>query len=222
MTTHSTSNSSKYSTLFKNLLAAIVLIVLSVGATLWVYRHWFAPTPPKIDVITTQGILKQIQQLNRLETVAYHVATVVTSRKEGTWNKLWQDQQKGLFVASGRVIAGLDLSKLTAQQVQVSADGKMIHIQLPAVEIFSTNLDKIELYDIQTGLFGLVDVDPQILSNAQQGARQQIYSTACQGGVLKTANLNAQKQIQTLFALTKAQVTVSNAAVPTCPHQLPS
>lgn len=218
MTTDSTSNSSTNSTLFKNILAVLVLIVLSMGATLWVYRHWFAPATPKVEVMTTQGVLKQIQQLNRLETVAYHVATVVTSRKEGSWNKLWQDQQKGLFVVSGRVIAGLDLSKLTAQQVQVSADGKTIHIQLPAVEIFSTNLDKIELYDIQTGLFGLVDVDPQIFSSAQAAARQQIYSTACQGGVLKTANLNAQKHIQTLFALTQAQVTVSVAPLPSCPQ----
>lgn len=35
----------------------------------------------------------------------YNVDTVITSQKQGNWYALWQDQQKALFVAHGRVQA---------------------------------------------------------------------------------------------------------------------
>lgn len=196
----------------------IVLLMLVICiATALISIFWYQKQQPAIDVITRAGVLQRIQHLNNLETVGFHIDTVVTSQREGSWNRLWQDQQKGLFVVSGRVVAGLNLSKLRPEQVTVSEDGKMIHIKLPPVEILSSSLDKTEIYDIKTGLFGLVDIDPQLLTEAQTAARQQIVSTACQSGILNIANENAQKQMESLFTLTQAKVTVDSAPVPSCP-----
>nr|WP_241879323.1 hypothetical protein [Psychrobacter sp. PraFG1]UNK06076.1 hypothetical protein MN210_05185 [Psychrobacter sp. PraFG1] len=50
---------------------------------------------PKIQTVSRDGVVSKIQQLNRLETVAYNVDTVITSEQPGSWQRLWQDQQKG-------------------------------------------------------------------------------------------------------------------------------
>ncbi len=195
-------------------IAVMVMVISTFAAIASVL--WYKEQQPEIEVITRSGVLQRIQHLNNLETVGFHIDTVVSSKREGTWNRLWQDQQKGLFVASGRVVAGLNLSRLTPESVTVSQDGRMIHIKLPPVEVLSSSLDKIEVYDISTGLFGFVDVDPRLLTEAQDAARNQIVRTACHSGILKIANENAQKQIESLFTLTQAKVTVDSAPVPNC------
>ncbi|MFB2538676.1 MULTISPECIES: DUF4230 domain-containing protein [unclassified Acinetobacter] len=216
MTTNPQPNSHKKGNFFsKAVLSLFVLSIVAVASAFFAMQ-WYKDKQPKIDVLTSAGVLQRIQHLSNLETVAYHIDTVVTSHKEGTWNKLWQDEQKGLFVVSGRVSAGLDLNKLTQEQVQVSEDGKNIRIQLPAVQVLSSSLDKTEMYDVKTGLLGFVDIDPALLTEAQTAAREKIVATACQSGILKTANDNAQKQIETLFSLTQAQVTVTTSPVPNC------
>ncbi|HSP85862.1 MAG TPA: DUF4230 domain-containing protein, partial [Psychrobacter sp.] len=191
-----------------------------------------------IETITREGVVMQIQKLNRLETVAFSVDTVITSQRSGSWMKLWQDEQKALFVARGRVEAGIDLSALTPDMVQVvqpaeadvdnvaTADTNnpisimpQINITLPPSEIFSVYLDDIEIYDWQTGAFGMMQVDPKILKQAQSMAKKEVLERACRGDVMTMALENAQTQLQQLFALTGAVVTVTTQGAGSC--QLP-
>lgn len=191
-----------------------------------------------IETITREGVITQIQQLNRLQTVAFSVDTVITSERPGSWMKLWQDEQKGLFIARGRVEAGIDLSALTPEMVQVvqpepvsgndvqntetntsAALMPQINITLPPSEIFSVYLDDIEIYDWQTGAFGLMQVDPKILAQAQSMAKKEVLERACRGDVMNMALQNAQTQLQQLFALTGATVTVTTQGAGAC--QLP-
>lgn len=199
-----------------HLFRTFILLILVAALTAIAAVFWYKHQQTDLKVLTTEGVLQRIQHLNNLETVAFHIDTVVSSQKEGSWNKLWQDEQKGLFVASGRVVAGLNLSKLKPEQVKVSEQGQLIEISLPPVEILSSSLDKTEIYDIQTGLFGLIDIDPKLLTEAQLAARKQIVATACKSGILKTANDNANKQIESLFTLTQAKVIVNSSPVPHC------
>ncbi|WP_319800158.1 DUF4230 domain-containing protein [Psychrobacter sp. I-STPA6b] len=171
-----------------------------------------------METITRDGVITQIQSLNRLQTIAFSVDTIITSQRQGNWYRLWQDEQKGLFVAHGRVIAGVDLNKLTAEQVQVSEtdNGTQIEITIPKAEVFSVYLDDIEVYDLDTGLFGLVKADPDIFRQAQISGKQQVLKTACEGHMMTMALDNAQKQIQSLFSLTGATVIVHNQGVGNC------
>ena len=153
--------------------------------------------------------------------------------------KLWQDEQKALFIARGRVEAGIDLSALTPEMVQViqpiesevnnaeNADVNasvsimpQINITLPPSEIFSVYLDDIEIYDWQTGAFGMMQVDPKILKQAQSMAKAEVLERACRGDVMTMALENAQVQLQQLFALTGAVVTVTTQGAGSC--QMPS
>ncbi len=197
-------------------LKFIVLIVVLLVVLGWFFGRGFLDKPA-VSAITRDGVITEIQELNRLTTVTFSIDTVITSQKQGSWYKLWQDEQKGLFVAHGRVLAGVDLAKLSPEQVQVSyaeqTDPKIapqahIDITLPPSQIFEVFLDDIQVYDWKTGLFGIAKNDPEILNQAQVQAKQEVLQKACQGGVMTLAKDNAKKHIEGLFMLAGATVSV--------------
>jgi len=219
----------------------ILLIISFMALAFAVYTINDRTVEEPIETITREGVVTQIQQLNRLQTVAFSVDTVITSERQGSWMKLWQDEQKGLFIARGRVDAGIDLSALTPEMVQVvqaeqsntnvdeaeendaNTSASMmpqINITLPPSEIFSVYLDDLEIYDWQTGAFGLMQVDPKILEQAQIMAKEEVLERACRGDVMNMALQNAQTQLQQLFAMTGAVVTVTTQGAGAC--RLPS
>jgi hypothetical protein len=225
----------------KHPIATMSWVILLIGLAAIVFAIYSAQNKPEeapIETITREGVVTQIQQLNRLHTVAFSVDTVITSERPGSWMKLWQDEQKALFIAHGRVEAGVDLSALTPEMVQVvqpaqanadeeqvadvnspAATMPQINITLPPTEVFSVYLDDIEIYDWQTGAFGMMQVDPKILAQAQTIAKKEVLERACRGDVMNMALQNAQTQLQQLFALTGAVVTVTTQGAGAC--QLP-
>ena len=222
----------------KKPIAMMSWLVVMIGLAALIFAIYSLQKSSKeepIETITREGVVMQIQKLNRLETVAFSVDTVITSQKAGSWMKLWQDEQKGLFIARGRVEAGIDLSALTPEMVQVIAPAEaaiknaesvdannpvsimpQIHITLPPSEIFSVYLDDIEIYDWQTGAFGMMQVDPKILQQAQSMAKKEVLERACRGDVMNMALENAQTQLQQLFSLTGAVVTVTTQGAGAC------
>ena len=221
----------------KKPIAMMSWMILLIGLAAIVFAIYSVQNITKeepIETITREGVVTQIQKLNRLETVAFSVDTVITSQRPGSWMKLWQDEQKGLFIARGRVEAGIDLSALTPEMVQVvqpevnvdevqeaGANTPVsmmpkINITIPPSEIFSVYLDDIEIYDWQTGAFGMMQVDPKILQQAQSMAKKEVLERACRGDVMNMALENAQTQLQQLFSLTGAVVTVTNQGAGAC------
>lgn len=116
--------------------------------------------------------------------------------------------------------------EINANDVQEASDNTpvsmmpQIHITLPPSEIFSVYLDDIEIYDWQTGAFGMMQVDPKILQQAQSMAKKEVLERACRGDVMNLALQNAQTQMQQLFSLTGAVVTVTMQGAGAC--QMPT
>lgn len=208
----------------KPLLFAIMAVLL-ILVLLVIFLVIQNKQEPVVSAISRDGVITEIQKMARLNTVAFGVDTVITSQKQGTWYKLWQDEQKGLFVARGRVLAGIDLSKIGPEMVQVTFDEQTdpkvaphahITITLPPSEVFEVFLDDIQVYDWQTGLFGVVANDPQILNQAQASAKVEVLNKACQGDIMALATNNATEQVQGLFALTGATVVVKTKRAEEC------
>ncbi|MGP4789606.1 DUF4230 domain-containing protein [Psychrobacter sp. 1Y11] len=220
-------------------IAKISWLLLFIGLAALAFAIYVMQSNPEeepVETITREGVVTQIQQLNRLQTVAFSVDTIITSEREGSWAKLWQDEQKALFIAKGRVQAGIDLSALTPEMVQVvqptealddnneqnaSTENPVaimpkINITIPPSEVFAVYLDDIEIYDWQTGAFGMMQVDPTILEQAQSMAKKEVLERACRGDVMTLALQNAQQQLQQLFAMTGAVVTVTTQGAGAC------
>ncbi len=149
-------------------------------------------------IIQPQGpsVVEQVQALSRLETARYTVKTVLTGESTGAL-PAGLTSDKILFIAYGNVIAGVDLSKLRDEDVQVVSN--TVTMRLPAAEILSHSLDnnKSTVYDRQTGFF--TKADPNLETQIRQRAEQEIVNQAQEDGVLKTAQNNAETTLRTLL-----------------------
>ncbi|WP_416190729.1 DUF4230 domain-containing protein [Neisseria sp. CCUG12390] len=191
---------------------SVFLLAAAAAAGGWFYHGRMQSA--QTEVLSREGVLTQIRQLNRLESTAFYIDTIIRTEKKGDWRKLWQDAQSGLFIVRGKVLAGIDLDKLTADNVNI-IDGKAI-ISLPEVEILSVDLEEIEVYDIRTGHLNLLPMDKTVFKTVQEQARKQVLASACKAEILKNATTQAQGKLEDLFRLTQTPVSVYPAAVPVC------
>jgi len=152
------------------------------------------PTPTIVpDPIT---IINQIRPLARLETIQYTVEKVITAEVwQGALAPLFGDRL--LFVGHGYVIAGVDLAKLSSQDL-VYEDGQL-KVHLPDAEIFVATLDndKSYVYDRDTGL--LTHGDINLETAARQAAEEQIRQAALDDGILEQAQSNAESFVENLL-----------------------
>ncbi len=153
------------------------------------------PTPTIIpDPVT---YITEIRSLARLETIQYSIEKVITAEiGQGSFDFLFGDRL--LFVAHGKVIAGIDMSKIQPEDLRY--DGKVLYVTLPPAEVFVATLDnqKSYVYDRQTGLFtkGVYDLETQ----ARQTAEQEILKAALEDGILNQAQINAEAFLTRFFA----------------------
>jgi len=111
-----------------------------------------------------------------------------------------------LLIASGDVIAGVDLAKLKDSDVTISSDGKTITLRLPPSEIFSKSLnnDRTRVYDRQTGIFAAENKDLE--TQARSEAEGEILQAACEGGVMQKSADEAQRAVEQFVRLLDFQV----------------
>src|SRR5690606_3480330 len=97
-------------------------------------------------------IVREVRDLARLETASYSMEKVVRAERgqDVLWGALGETM---IFVAHGEVIAGVDLAKMSEDDIQV-VDPVTVQVHLPDAEIFNVVLDNNRSYvaDRDTGL----------------------------------------------------------------------
>jgi hypothetical protein len=170
------------------------------------------PTPTIRD---RGGTIQQIRSLNRLETQSYSVERIVEASVErGNFLDTFLGDRL-LLIASGTVVAGVDLSKLREGDVTISEDGERITLQLPPAEIFSKALDneRTRVYNRETGI--LADQQKDLETQARQEAESEILKAACEGGIMQKAADEAKRSMEQFLKLLDFEsVTVTTSAGP--------
>ena len=152
------------------------------------------PTPTIIpDPVT---YINEIRALARLETIQYSVEKVITGETGGgTFGAFFGD--KILFVGHGTVIAGIDMEKLTPENMRY--ENGVLTVKLPPAEIFiaALNNEKSYVYDRDTGL--LTKPDPNLETLVRQRAEEEILKAALEDGILEQAQTNAEAYLLKFF-----------------------
>jgi len=153
--------------------------------------------------VTLPAVIEQLKPLSRLQTEEYFLSTVVdVSQPRGAAGVL---TEKLVLIACGRVTAGVDLSKITEDDVRT--EGAKVIINMPPAELFDATLDD------ETGCTRVYDRDVPVLMAAtealeEQARREALSSfrqTALDNGILERATLRAQEEIARLLLLTGYQ-----------------
>ena len=138
-------------------------------------------------------VVRQIQQLQRLETVSYTMDKIISGEHANAYLPKFLAGDRLLLVVHGEVVAGINLAGLQPSDVLIQ--GQKVSIHLPAAEVFSTRIDntRTRVYSRDTGLFS--SPDPNLESEVREEAERQLRQAALQDGILKTAADNARSTI---------------------------
>ena len=156
------------------------IIVLMAGLWFGFALRKPEPEPPVM--------LKEVQALSELVTVKYVMEKVVTHEIEKTFGK-----DKVLLVAHGVVKAGIDLGKMTREDIRIA--GKAISFHLPRAEVTDFHLDEKQtfVYDRRTGL--LIQPEKNLESEARRLALGAMLTAAQTSGIHKDAEERARELI---------------------------
>src|SRR5580700_6678147 len=179
------------------MLSGAILAVILVGAVVWLSTGLGllgllrgGHTQVNVDQPT---VVRQIQQLRRLETVMYTMDKIISGEHANAYLPKFLAGDRLLLVVHGEVVAGINLAGLEPSDVLIQ--GQKVAIHLPAAEVFHTRIDnaRTKVYSRDTGLFS--SPDPNLESEVREVAEQQIQQAALQDGILKTAADNARSTI---------------------------
>lgn len=200
---------------------AVLAIMAATSVMVWriarrtVEREIFTPRERTVDLTT---LVTQVRELNRLETASMRVIHVGTITQT---YKVIPDALAGdelTFLATGDVIAGIDLSQLKPEDVWRSPDGA-INVRLPPPQVLVTRVDNKEsrVLTRKTGMLRRSDVDLE--TRARQHAEENIRREAIKKGVLGLASQNGEKKMAELLrTFGFERVRFVNARAPLSPR----
>lgn len=158
--------------------------------------------PPEPKVETRSVVIQQVRQASELTTAVFTMEAVVPTQQDAAIGGVVIGTTKLLYIARGEVRAGVDLSALTPDSVQVT--GETVRLRLPAPKILDKKIDvtRSSVYDYNRGPLGLgPDVAPNLQKLAQEEALKKIQLAACSDGILEKANDRAKLAVTSLIRI---------------------
>jgi hypothetical protein len=192
---------------FFGVVLSLVLGAVALGFFVHHARSGFAGklatmiTGRPLTVVSAPDVIEKVQRLNRLETVVYSLDTVVASSESSPVLPDVLAGDKLLMIVHGQTIAGVDMSKLQPESVEITegAQGRSIKLTLPPSQVFVTSLDeaKSRVYQRDTGL--LVKADPNLETVTRQKAQAELQAAALSDGILDAAAKNARATVTAML-----------------------
>jgi hypothetical protein len=186
------------------MLTGVLTAAILIGALIWAFTGFGLFEFDRMlhggqlhITVDQPTMIRQIRELQRLETVSYTMDKIVSGERENPVLPRFLAGDRLLLVVHGEAIAGMDLSKLQPSDVVVN--GRSVSMRLPQAEIFTVRLDnaKTRVYSRDTGLFSTPD--PSLEGEVRQEAERQIQAAALQDGILQTADKNARQTLTSML-----------------------
>lgn len=161
-------------------------------------KQLILPATPVILPSPSTILLSMEEQFDVI-TVSSEFEKIVTAERnqEALWGALGETM---VFVANGTVAAGIDMSQMSPEDIQV-LDPETVQIHLPPAQIFTEysklNNEKSYVADRDTGIF--TRADPELETAVRRVAEQQIIEAAQSSNLLQQAEENAEAEIRRLL-----------------------
>lgn len=182
------------------LFFSVLIVILIVGIVgLWKVAF------PQESVLKTTAYLEQMKDLSTLATSQAFIKTILEKEDNEIFGKEIETdfpgtKRKILLVVPGTLTAGVDLSIVTDEQLQVDEDEKSIHIELPKADFLqdpSIDFEKVETYSV-SGIFR-GDVKWEEAYSLMDEAKETMKKEAVDQGILVKAEENAQKTLKEFY-----------------------
>ncbi len=184
----------------------VLAAVLVAAAGFGVAYRWSKPVPllpplssEQVVVKPTPNVILAVRDLQRLESAELHMERVMDVRnKESHLFGLLTSEDALLLVATGDVVAGVDLAAMKEGDVETDWKARKVKIVLPPPKIFSTRLDNEHTYVYSRNVDLLARRKETLESEARTQAEKELAKAATDAGILGRANRNASRTVEGL------------------------
>jgi hypothetical protein len=166
----------------------------------------FTPKAPVASVISSQTIVTSIQPMGQLVSVSAQVAKadIGISIQQGALDACSYSAD---HVAQGAVEAGIDLTKVTAGDIQYDEKTNTYTVSLPPAQLTSCRIDFIRQYDRSLTVCPVDWDEARLLANYE--AINEFRTDSLEGGITGRAQQEAQVALGNfIHALTGATVNI--------------
>ncbi|MDQ4077388.1 MAG: DUF4230 domain-containing protein [Chloroflexota bacterium] len=177
------------------------------------------PVPtPEVDVRSV--VLQQVRGASELTTTEYIAEAIIPARQVGTLLGFEVTETRLLYIAVGEVRAGVDLSEIEREDIEVVSD--TLRLTLPPPRLLGSQVDvnRSYVYDLDRGFLNLGPEAEDLQTQAEREGLRQIVLKACEFGILEEANEEAQVVVAELMSIagfSEVIVETQPPAVDECP-----
>jgi hypothetical protein len=171
-------------------LVAVVLLLL------WGLSRARAVLPSWLSGDSTPHVTHDVV-VQQVESVAKLVSSEMTLRDVVIFeNSRYGSTKRGLYVITGKVLAGIDLEQGTGVKIDHAA--RRIAITLPPAKILAVDVINVKTYDEHSGLLNPFNADDRDAIRGEIRAR--LIAAATGSGVLQQADTSARRVLRALLS----------------------
>jgi len=152
-----------------------------------------------VEVVGSNTVVRGLHDLARLETTAVHVEKVidVADHQKRLYGLVEADDTL-LFVASGEVVVGVDLTRLRDEDVRFDEATRTTTVVLPEPEVFTTRFDEMHSYVHSRRTDTLAKRNEQLEALARREATAAFAEAGRSAEVSTRAKEQAERQLRAL------------------------
>jgi hypothetical protein len=200
------------------LLLGTLLLVAGAGIGVVLFRAWlrFEQRGVSTEIEASPAIISAVRDLARIEGAEFQIERVISLKdKQNRFFGLVQPEDAILLVASGTVVAGVDLSTLTETDFELDPVRRAATITLPSSTVFAARLDNQRTYVFKRETDLLAERADSLETRARREAEQMLASAAEEGKIVDRSNASVRRTVETLVrSLGYRVVTVNFRGAP--------
>lgn len=174
------------------LLAIAILLALAWALTALASRlpSWVTGGS-RASTISNDVVVQQVRSVAKLVSTEMTLRDVVQFE-----NTHYASTKRGLYVITGKVLAGIDLEE--GSKVSIDHAAKRITITLPPAKVLAVDVLSVRTYDERSGLLNPFTVGDRDAIRGQ--IRAQLVTAATNSGLLAKADTSARQVLRTLLS----------------------
>ena len=172
---------------------AVIAAVASVSTFLMTSRI------SERETFSSSGVIERVRSISELNTVEMYFNEIIDFKNAKLFNsfEIPFTQKSFIFTVKARVKAGIDLSSIKEEDVEI--DGKRLVLRLDEPVITSGEILSYKAYDEKDGLFNEVTTEDTL--KALELFEKDLRKQAAENGIIEKAKENAEQTIEGIFMM---------------------
>lgn len=151
------------------------------------------------EAFSSSGVIERVRSISELNTVEMYFNEIIDFKNAKFFNsfEIPFTQKSFIFTVKARVKAGIDLSSVKEEDVEI--DGRRLVLRLDEPVITSGEILSYKAYDEKDGLFNEVTTEDTL--KALELFEKDLRKQAAENGIIEKAKENAEQTLEGIFMM---------------------